>query len=83
MLVIRTSIVSGITRSIELPISEEEWNAYMDGTLVQIAFPHLDEDEREFILTGTIPEEWDELMSEDEDYDSDESIYDMFDDAAF
>lgn len=83
MLITRTSIFSGITRSMELPISEEEWNAYMNGALIQIAFPHLDEDEREFILTGAIPEEWDEFMSDDEDYDSEESFYDMFDDTAF
>ena len=34
--------------------------------LVQVAFPDLDDDDREFLLNGTTPEEWDELMGPEE-----------------
>ena len=36
------------------------------GALVQDAFPFLSGDEREFLLTGMTPDEWDDLMGEDE-----------------
>ena len=33
------------------------------GELIQNAFPMLSADEREFIMTGCTPEEWDEMFS--------------------
>jgi hypothetical protein len=30
--------------------------------LIQEAFPHLSADDREFILTGILPDEWDAIM---------------------
>jgi hypothetical protein len=41
-----------------LPITEEQYTAWEQGTLVQNAMPHLSPDEREFIMTGITPEEW-------------------------
>ena len=32
------------------------------AALVQDAFPDLGDDDREFLLTGVTPEEWDELL---------------------
>ena len=32
---------------------------------VQDEFPHLSDDEREFLLTGSTPDEWDEAFAED------------------
>jgi len=34
---------------------------------VQVAFPNLSADEREFLLTGCTPEEWDKLFGEEEE----------------
>jgi hypothetical protein len=34
---------------------------YESGELIQDAFPFLSDDEREFLLTGTTPEEWREM----------------------
>lgn len=34
---------------------------------IQDAFPYLTEDEREFILTGIIAEEWDEMFGDEEE----------------
>lgn len=39
------------------------WDKYQKGTMIQDAFPTLSADEREFLLTGITPEEWDELFS--------------------
>lgn len=35
--------------------------AYAKGTLIQDAFPFLNADQREFILTGICPECWDNM----------------------
>lgn len=57
--------------TMELPLSEEEfivcYSKYQNGELIQNAFPMLNADQREFILTGTLPEEWDEMFPPEED----------------
>ena len=68
MQITRTSPVSGTTRSLEIPCTEEQMAAYKDGALIQIAFPDLTADQREFILTGITGAEWDELFKETEDF---------------
>ena len=37
------------------------------GMNIQDAFPMLGDDEREFLLTGLTPEEWDDLFGEEEE----------------
>lgn len=64
MKITRTSDWSGIVRTMELDVTEEEMLAYARGELVQKAFPRLTEDEREFILTGMSPEEWAAMIDE-------------------
>ena len=53
----------------ELPLTEAEFNraqqARAQGALIQEAFPMLNADQREFILTGITPEEWAETFGED------------------
>ena len=58
MLITRQSLISGNINTMSLPITEEQYNAWEQGTLVQNAMPHLSPDEREFIMTGITPEEW-------------------------
>jgi len=70
--VIRTSRLSGKTNTMIFPISPDEFETanalYESGALVQDAFPMLTADEREFLITGITPEEWDATFgSEDED----------------
>ena len=66
MEITRTSMYSGITRSRLLDITEEQLAAYRDGVLIQNAFPHLSDEDREFFLTGITPNEWAEMFSEEE-----------------
>jgi len=63
MLIRRKSIISGIVREKEIAISEEEYRRWMDGELIQNVVPHLSADDREFIMTGNTPEEWDFLFA--------------------
>ncbi len=62
MLVTKTSIESGITRTIDLPITVDQIKAYEGGALLQNAFPNLTPDQREFFKTGITKEEWDDMF---------------------
>lgn len=63
MEITRKSAFTGIIRTLDLPVTEEQIKAYEEGVLVQIAFPQLTADEREFILTGATNEEWESLFN--------------------
>ena len=60
----RTSVVSGITRTQDIPVKQEELNSWVNGSLIQVAMPQLSVDEREFIMTGITPDEWNAVLSE-------------------
>ena len=64
----KLSLISGKVHTLELPITEQQLFDYESGKLglIQNAFPHLDDDQREFIMTGITHEEWDELFKEEE-----------------
>jgi len=65
MLITRKSLISGNINSMSLPITEEQYTAWEQGTLVQVAMPHLSPDEREFVMTGITPEEWADNFGEE------------------
>lgn len=67
MKITRTSIVTGITRTLDINITEEQLQAWKDGMFIQDAAPHLSPDDREFIISGITPDEWDEVMVNKED----------------
>ena len=52
-------------------IGKKMWD---EGALVQDAFPFLNADEREFLMTGTPPHVWDAMFggNDREDYDADD-----------
>lgn len=61
--VTRTSMLSGITRTITITFDVEDYKAWDNGSkLIQDAFPYLTSGEREFIKTGITDEEWDEAF---------------------
>ena len=66
MLITRKSLISGNINTMSLPITEEQYNAWEQGTLVQDAMPHLSPDEREFVMTGITPTEWAETFGEEQ-----------------
>ena len=67
MLITRTSIHSGIKRTMDLPVTAQQIEAYERGSLLQEAFPNLDADQREFIKTGITKEEWIEIYGPDDE----------------
>jgi hypothetical protein len=58
----RVSPFSGRKVTRQLPITAEQYAAWEGGMRAQVAFPGLDADSREFIMTGIAPDEWDEAF---------------------
>lgn len=68
MILTKKSIFTGREASMEFPddmaVRIVRWQA--SGRKVQDEFPDLTPDQREFLLSGSTPEEWDELFKEEE-----------------
>ena len=63
MKVTRTSFYSGITRTLDLDITEAQVEAYQDWHPHSKRFPrYLSDSDREFIITGVTGEEWIEMF---------------------
>lgn len=62
-----TSRLTGRTHTVMLPVAKARIERWLQGgTLIQDAFPDLDVDQREFLLSGATPEEWGEAFKEEE-----------------
>tara|TARA_R110000822_G_scaffold87809_2_gene203996 strand:+ start:235 stop:438 length:204 start_codon:yes stop_codon:yes gene_type:complete len=67
MKITKTSPFTGKVATLDLPITQERIDAWQnDNTMVQEAFPELNADQREFLMTGITAEEWDHFIKEDE-----------------
>lgn len=62
MTITRKSSLTGITRTKEINVTEEQILSWQQGALIQNAMPQLSADDREFIKTGITGEEWDQLF---------------------
>ena len=61
----RKSPRTGKINSMVLDTTKEALDSYYAGKgLIQVIFPQLNENEREFIKSGYTPEDWDELFDE-------------------
>ena len=67
MLITRKSMISGIERTLDIPATQEMFDRYAAGELLQNAFFGLTAWQREFIKTGITDEEWDGLFKEGEE----------------
>ncbi len=69
MKVTRQSLISGETRTREIDITMEQYTRWLTGVLIQDVVPHLSLSDREFLISGSTDEEWDELLPPDEEED--------------
>lgn len=67
MEITRTSPFTGKETTKDLPVTEEQLNAWKQGTKIQDAMPHIAPADREFIMTGILPEEWESLFGSEND----------------
>jgi hypothetical protein len=61
-----TSRFTGKVNVMDLAVTDEQIRDWQNGTLIQRAMPNLTAEEREFLMTGTTPEEWKEMFGEGE-----------------
>lgn len=66
MEITRVSMLTDKERTQEIPVTQEQLDNWRGGTLIQHAMPNLTDDQREFLMTGITPEEWDEIFGEEE-----------------
>jgi hypothetical protein len=62
MKITRKNPISGEKVTREINVSQAQLDAWNSGELIQRAMPDLSADDREFILTGILPHQWDELF---------------------
>jgi hypothetical protein len=69
MIVERKSIVTGKVYEMDINITQQQLFDFMNGRsgLAQEAFPHLSADEREFIISGIHPTEWEQLFGNEDE----------------
>lgn len=66
MLITKVSMFSGVAHTLDIPVTQEQLDDWREGTLIQNAMPNLSPDDREFLMTGMTPDEWEEMMGADD-----------------
>ena len=70
MIVEKRSFISGKVHSLDLNITQEQLirvnNRFATKELIQDIVPHLSHSAREFLITGSTPEEWALTFGDDE-----------------
>ena len=64
MLIAKTSSLTSRTHEMEIDVSDKQIALWLEGALIQDVMPNLSPDEREFIMTGITPAEWDEAFAQ-------------------
>lgn len=64
MIVIRTSPFNNKTYEWNIPVTKEQMDKWKAGAMIQNAMPNLSPDQREFLMTGITPDQWDETFKE-------------------
>lgn len=65
---------TGQINSLDLPITDLQYKLWKDGMLIQNAMPNLSPDEREFLISGLLPGDFDDIFPE-EDIDESDKIF--------
>ena len=75
MEITRKSMLSGVVRTRELPVTQKQMDIYeRTDEKIQDVFPELSAGDREFIMTGITDEEWDAAFKEPEDEEQEDGI---------
>lgn len=77
MLITKRSILTNKEHTRDIPMTPEQYRAYLTGNLtIQNALPFLSDNDREFLLSGATPEEWDEEFGDDDGNMPDRETFD-------
>jgi hypothetical protein len=67
MIIQRKSPLTGELNSREIDICQSQIDAWDGGMLIQDAMPDVSKDDREFIMSGSTPVDWDKMFGGFED----------------
>jgi hypothetical protein len=65
MEITRTSIATGVTRTRDIPVTQEQLERWQKGGLIQDVMPELSDEDREFVQSGMTAAEWQEMELND------------------
>lgn len=65
MIVSRRSPLTGKVNEMDIPVTEEQLNAWKSGKMIQDAMPNLTADQRKFIMSGYTPEDWHRIFGDE------------------
>lgn len=66
MQVTKRSGISGKVHTLEINITQAQWDEWKAGGLLQDVCPHLSADDREFLISGSTKEEWESFFGKGE-----------------
>ena len=61
MEITKTSLLTGITRTLEIPIEEEDYKDYLEGESLDLVAPYLTKEDANFIKTGIATDDLEQL----------------------
>jgi hypothetical protein len=67
VIVAKRDPVTGRTNTLDLPVTQVQLDLWQQGALIQDVFPDLTDDQREFLISGLLPESWDALFPEEDE----------------
>lgn len=67
MLISKTSPLTGKINTMDLNVTEKQLKKWQDGMVIQNAMPHLNDNEREFLITGYTSSDWEFIFGEEEE----------------
>lgn len=71
----RTSILTTKSHTLEIDVTDEQLARWEAGAYIQDVCPHLSNEDREFIISGITPSEWElHMLPEDEEQPGIESV---------
>ena len=62
MTIAKTDPVTGKKNTLDIPVTETQIQSWRLGALIQDAMPELSADQREFIMSGIMPDSWERIF---------------------
>ena len=66
MNITKISGLTGNTHTMDIDVTMAQLEAWQGGELIQQVMPNLSADDREFLMTGSTPQEWDDVFGGDD-----------------
>lgn len=61
----KRSVFTGLTNVMEIELDLDDYALWRSGKPIQLAMPYLTAEEREFLMTGVTPKEWEAVFGKE------------------